>query len=172
MIEYELTYLAKYLPTQLDTTRCKEYVDIYFPASLAHPTLRLRRRGDSYEMTKKTIISGTDSSEMHEATIPLTKEEYAALAQAPGARVHKLRYEHDIAGRTAEIDVFQDELAGLVLIDFEFASTAEKEQFTMPDICLAEVTQEAFVAGGMLAGKSYADIADNLARYSYRKLSV
>lgn len=170
MIEYELTYLAKALPDDLARCPHKDYVDVYLPASAPHPVLRLRKRGDATELTKKTIVSGTDSSEMHEATIILDEAEYRALSQASGKRVHKIRYDCQIAGRHAEVDVFQDELEGLVLIDFEFASSEEKDAFTMPDICLAEVTQEAFVAGGVLAGKSYADLAADLARYGYKKL--
>jgi CYTH domain-containing protein len=172
MIEYELTYLAKTLPPDLATYNGQEYIDIYFPADDPHPVLRLRRRGDKFEMTKKTIISGTDSSEMHEATIELSRAEYDALAAAPGKKVHKLRYEYQIAGSPAEIDVFQDELAGLVLIDFEFSSSEEKATFTMPDMCLADVTQEAFIAGGKLAGRQYADIASELQKYGYHKLAI
>ncbi len=40
----------------------------------------------------------------------------------------------------------------------------------MPDFCLVEVTQEDFVAGGMLCGKSYEDIKADLDRYGYTKL--
>jgi CYTH domain-containing protein len=172
MIEYELTYLAKFLPTDLGAHTSKEYIDIYFPVGEPHPVLRLRRRGNQFEMTKKTIISGTDSSEMHEATIELAQAEYTALAAAPGKKVHKVRYNYEIEGHSAEIDVFQDELAGLVLIDFEFSSSEEKAAFTAPSVCLADVTQEAFVAGGKLAGASYDDIAPDLERYNYHKLSV
>ena len=42
----------------------------------------------------------------------------------------------------------------------------------MPDFCLADVTQEVFIAGGMLCGKCYKDIEDDLARIGYKKLSV
>lgn len=35
---------------------------------------------------------------------------------------------------------------------------------------LAEVTQEKFVAGGILCGKSYEDIKDDFSKYGYKKL--
>ena len=38
----------------------------------------------------------------------------------------------------------------------------------MPDFCLAEVTQEEFIAGGMLCGKSFEDIKDKLEKFGYR----
>ena len=46
----------------------------------------------------------------------------------------------------------------------------EMEEFTLPDFCLAEVTQEEFIAGGMLSGKKYSDIEADLSRYDYVKL--
>jgi len=43
--------------------------------------------------------------------------------------------------------VFEGALAGLVLIDVEFTDEATKEAFVAPSFCLANVTQESFVAG-------------------------
>ena len=41
----------------------------------------------------------------------------------------------------------------------------EKNKFGMPDFCLADVTQEDFIAGGYLAGKGYVDIEKELERF-------
>ena len=76
----------------------------------------------------------------------------------------------NIAGHDAEIDVYGEKLAGLVVADFEFPSEAEKDAFVKPDICLADVTQEEVTAGGYISGKSYDDIAVVLQKYCYRKL--
>ena len=76
-----------------------------------------------------------------------------------------------INGAPAEVDVFTEDLAGLVLIDFEFSTEAEKDDFTPPSIALADVTQEDFIAGGLLAGKTYDTITPELARFCYKKLS-
>ena len=56
------------------------------------------------------------------------------------------------------------------MVDFEFETSEEKESFEMPDFCLADVTQEVFTAGGMICGKSYEDIENDLNRYNYKKL--
>ncbi len=56
------------------------------------------------------------------------------------------------------------------MVDFEFKNLKEKDAFTMPDFCLAEVTQEEFTAGGMLCGKDFADIEENLEKFNYKKL--
>jgi len=69
-----------------------------------------------------------------------------------------------------EVDVFHGSLRGLVLVDIEFKSHKEKNNFTPPPWVLAEVTQENFVAGGMLCGKNYEDISNELKRFGYSKI--
>jgi len=61
-------------------------------------------------------------------------------------------------------------LKGLILVDFEFDKMEEKDSFDMPDFCLVDITQEVFIAGGMLCGKSYEDIEEYLKRFGYIKL--
>lgn len=170
--ELELTYLAKELPSDLATKPSKMLVDIYYPSDDPHPLLRIRQKGDKYEITKKVMASGTDSSHMLEHTIVLSAEEFAALTAAPGKRVAKRRYDFEYQGRKAEIDVFEGELSGLVVVDFEFTDRDDQLSFAMPDFCLADVTQEAFIAGGKLAGKTYADIQPDLDRYGYQQLHI
>ena len=70
----------------------------------------------------------------------------------------------------SKMEQLTGDLAGLVVIDFEFTTEAEKASFSMPDFCLADITQEKFIAGGVLAGKSYTDIESDLQRFSYQKL--
>ena len=170
MIELERTYLAKYLPQGLSNCKSKEIIDIYIPKSSVHPTLRIRKNGSKYEITKKEPVKGNDSSHQREQTIILTESEFIELTHLEGKKVHKVRYCYDYNGRTAEIDVFQGPLKGLVVVDFEFEKIGEKNSFEMPDFCLADVTQEKFIAGGMLCGKSYEDIEDDLKRFNYSEL--
>jgi CYTH domain-containing protein len=170
MIELERTYLAKFFPDGLSACPSREMLDIYLPADSRHPVLRLRKNGDKLEMTKKTMVEGTDSSKMEEQTIQLSLDEYVALAGIEGKRVGKTRHLYEFQGRTAEVDVFDGALSGLVLVDFEFETEAEKDSFMIPEFCLAEVTQEEFIAGGFLAGKSYDDIAPDLARFGYERI--
>lgn len=172
MIELERTYLAKRLPDGLSSCPSREMLDMYLPVSSRHPVLRIRKNGDSLEMSKKTIVEGTDSSKMEEQTIRLSEEEYAAFVGVEGKRVGKTRYLYEIDGRIAEVDVFDGALSGLVLDDFEFETEADKDSFAMPEFCLAEVTQEEFIAGGYLAGKSYDDIAPGLARFGYTRIDM
>lgn len=172
IIEYEKTYLAKYLPTDLQNAPHKDMVDIYLPASADHPKLRIRKNGEKLEITKKHPVTDGDASTQHEFTIPLEHKEYQALQKLPGKRIHKIRYQYPYKDKIAEFDVFQDELKGLVLVDIETSSEEEKANITTPDFCLAEVTNEGFIAGGLLCGKTYDDIKENLKRFDYQKLSL
>lgn len=170
MEELELTFLAKEVPAGVWNAAAREIVDMYIPVSAVHPTLRIRRAGERCEMTKKQPLRAGDASHQLETTVPLTAEEYAAFEYLNAKRVAKTRYYYLYGGVTYEFDVFCDALAGLVLIDVEFDTLEEKKNFVAPDFCLAEVTQEGFTAGGMLAGKSYEDITSDLARFGYKKL--
>ncbi|XLQ19647.1 MAG: hypothetical protein ACKUBY_03580 [Candidatus Moraniibacteriota bacterium] len=171
MIEIEKTYLAKELPQNLGECKFKEIIDVYIPKASVHPSLRLRKDGDNFELTKKELIDEGDHSHAREQTIVLTEKEFDALnQQIKGKRVRKIRYNYDYNGTIVEFDIFQDALKGLILVDVEFESIDEKDNFQMPDFCLADVTEEDFIAGGMVCGKGYQDIADNLNRFEYKKL--
>ena len=167
MEEIELTYLPKGLPDGVTRSFSKELLDIYLPAGADHPTLRVRRSGNTFEITKKQPVQEGDASHQIETTIPLTAEEFADLEKLEGKRVYKTRYYYMENGVDYEVDVFQDALAGLVLVDIEFKTLAEKASFVVPDWLLVEVTQEKFIAGGMLCGKSYGDIEGRLQALGY-----
>ena len=68
-IELERTFLLKNKPKGLNKCKFLEIIDIYLPAKVEHPILRIRKSGDRYAITKKEPISGTDSSEQSEKTI-------------------------------------------------------------------------------------------------------
>lgn len=169
-LELEFTYLAKELPKEINGVTPTKIVDVYIPDTPEHSHLRLRQKGDRYEITKKTPIADGDASEQIEQTIPLTKQEFLSLAACSQKRVVKNRYNVNIDGKLAEVDVFMEQLSGLTLIDFEFDNIEEKASFKAPNIVLADVTQEDFIAGGLLAGKKYADIAAGLNRFNYKKI--
>lgn len=170
MIEREKTYLAKQLPEGLEKCEKKEIYDLYLPKEHPHPKIRIRKNGNKFEITKKKPISGEDASHHHEHTIHLNEAEFNSLKKLPTKDVRKVRYFYPFNGRTAEIDVFQDALKGLVLVDFEFQSKKEMNNFEIPKFCLADVTQEEFIAGGMLCGKSYENIEKELDKFGYKRI--
>jgi len=175
MIELERTYLAKYLPEDLKECESKEIIDIYIPKDIKppkHAPIRLRKKGEHYEITKKEVVDEGDFSKLKEQTILLTEPEFNELSRLEGKKVHKIRYYYPYKNRVAEIDVFQGPLKGLVVVEVEFDDEEEKNSFDMPEFCLVDVTPEDFVAGGMICGKSYEDIEEELKRHGYSKLFV
>ena len=134
-----------------------------------HAPIRMRKFGEKYELTKKRPIDG-DYSKLHEQNISLEENEFKEFLKLEGKKVHKIRYYHDYNGFTAEVDVFQGALKGLIVVEFEFEDEKTKDSFEMPDFCLAEVTTEDFIAGGVICGKSYEDVEKDLRRYNYKKL--
>jgi CYTH domain-containing protein len=169
MEEIELTFLAKNLPEKVFASRSSEVLDIYIPSSLEHPVLRIRKAGERHEITKKEPIAQTDSSHQLETTIPLSQKEYEELSRLEGKRIRKIRYYYNEDGVDYEIDVFKDGLEGLVLVDVEFDSKEKKEKFVAPAWCLIDVTNEDFVAGGMLCGKNYSEIENNIMALEHKK---
>lgn len=169
-LELEKTYLLTKLPPGLKKCKYTEIIDIYIPAFKAHPQIRIRKKGEKAELTKKVPVNN-DASRQTEHTIPLSEDEFEAISAIPGKKVRKLRYYYPVGDKIAEIDIFQDGLSGLVLADFEFSDFDSKDNFKAPDFCLVEITQEEFIGGGRLAGKSYADIEADLNKFNYKKLS-
>ena len=172
MEELELTYLPKYLPDGVSASPAKEMLDIYIPSTAAHSTLRIRKCGAKLEITKKQPIADGDASRQLETTIPLTEDEYSDLVQLPGKRVQKTRFYYQENGVNYEVDVFRNELAGLVLVDVEFDSLEKKSAFIPPPWILVDVTQEKFIAGGMVCGKKYSDLENKLQDLNYKRIEI
>lgn len=171
MIEYEHTYLAKYIPDDLKEHKFVEITDVYFPKEADHSFLRLRKYGDKYEITKKMPVDPNDVSAQKEDTINLTKEEFEALGKAPGKKIHKYRYFYPYQNRIAEFDIFLDDLEGLVVVEIEFNNLEEMKDYPLPDFCLVEATFENFIAAGKLSGSTYNDIKKYLDPLDYKKIS-
>lgn len=172
MVELELTYLAKELPAKLAGCDSKEIIDLYVENGTDHADLRIRKNGDQYELTRKIPVKDGDASAQTETTIPLTAKEFASMQSTRGRKVAKTRYFYAHQGMVAEFNVFSGDLQGLVVVDFEFSSESAKESFVMPDFCLADITQETFIAGGVLAGKTYEDIRIELDQFMYEALHI
>jgi CYTH domain-containing protein len=177
-LERELSYLINELPENLNKFPSKIIEDNYIPREADHPVIRIRRDGDNLFITKKYPkdtadgVGDGDSSHMIEHTIPLSRAEYEALNSCDGRRFKKRRFAYEIDGHKADLDVYLDKLAGLAVIDFEFKSEEEMNSFKKPNFVGADITQDHSLAGGMLCGKSYADITGHLkAKYDYEPIA-
>jgi CYTH domain-containing protein len=173
-IEFEKTYLLKALPDGIEQADSVLIRDVYIPQTADHAHLRLRQKNDKYVITKKCPVNGLggDPTHSYEHTIELIPEEFEALASRSNKDFIKRRYFMKLAGRSVEIDVYGEKLAGLAVVDFEFDSKSEMDAFEMPDCALADVSNEEATAGGYLAGKSIEEIMPQLEKYGYKKLEI
>lgn len=169
-LEIEVTYLAMALPPQLTSYPSTRIDDHYIPAESRHPQIRLRSKDGQYTLTKKQPVHEGDSRIQHEYNTPLSAVEYRALREVPGKAVSKIRYRVPFEAYTAEVDVFQDDLAGLVIVELEFPSAEAMAATAKPPYAGADISNEEFVAGGMLAGKTLAEIQPVLDRLGYQPL--
>ena len=102
MIEHERSFLIKKLPENLEKFPSREIIDIYFPKEAVHPLIRLRKRGEKYESTKKSPIEGNEkcvSKSCKEETIKLSEEEFNEFMKLDGKKLHKIRYDYNYNGK-------------------------------------------------------------------------
>lgn len=52
-LELELTYLAKEIPNEIQNIQPTRIIDLYIPDTVEHAHLRLRQKGEKYEITKR-----------------------------------------------------------------------------------------------------------------------
>jgi len=172
--EIEISYLPKELPAGLlDAIKPVRIVEIYLSnPSVLTTKIRLRQRGSTYELTKKVNLDPANLSVQKEYTIPLTKEEFELFRSAGGRELVKDRYKLPVQDHIAEFDVLRGDLDGFVMIEVEFTSEADRDAFVAPDYFGADITQEDFIAGAYLAGKTYTDIQSHLDRLGYVPINI
>ena len=157
MIEIEKTFLVKTLPQNLSSYKSFKIKQGYISSTA--PVLRIRQKGDKFELTKKLPIKPNDWSSSEEINIPLTKEEFDKLWPLTQKSLQKTRYLIPLSNNLmAELDVFEQKLNGLAWVEVEFSSEEEMNNFQKPDWFGKDITQEDFAANSFLAGKTFEEI--------------
>ncbi len=126
-MEIERKYLVHSLPERLEQYESKQIEQGYL---CTNPVVRIRRSNENYILTYK----GEGLMVREEYNLPLTKEGYEHMRQkADGILIKKTRYLIPLTDRlTIELDVFSDELEGLLLAEVEFETEEEANRFTPP----------------------------------------
>jgi CYTH domain-containing protein len=134
-MEIERKYLLKTIPEHLEQYESKKIAQGYLCTS---PVVRIRRSNDDYYLTYK----GEGLMVREEYNLPLTKEAYEhLLPKIDGLLIAKTRYLIPLSGGlTAELDLFEGELAPLSLVEVEFETEADANAFTAPDWFGEDVT--------------------------------
>jgi CYTH domain-containing protein len=149
-VERERRWLAREVPQALIESS-EAITDLYVSGT----RLRLREAiplGGGPAMRRLTRKADVAADTRLLTSIYLAEDEFALLSGLPGLRIRKTRHRlRPQDGIVVAVDVFEGELAGLLLAEAEFDTPEQLSAFPQPDFCLGEVTDDPRYTGGWLA---------------------
>ena len=144
-MEIERKFTITKLPEDLKSYPCHHIEQGYLSTN---PVVRIRRQDDDYILTYK----GSGMMVRTEYNLPLTKESYEHMKpKADGIVITKKRYNIPLDNYTIELDVFEEDLEGLIIAEVEFPTTEEAESFCPPDWFEKDVTFDKHYHNSYLA---------------------
>ena len=143
-VEIEKKWRVAKLPEDLTRFECIDMEQAYLNT---HPTVRIRRENEEYFLTYKGI---SENDVAHaEYNLPLTREAFEhMLPKSDGRIIKKKRYiiPLDISAEgvplRAELDIFDEPFAPLMIVEVEFPSLEAASSFTPPSWFGEEVTHD------------------------------
>ncbi len=141
-MEIERKFTIRELPDDLDSYPCHLIEQAYLNTD---PVIRVRKEDDIYYLTYK----GSGMLAREEYNLPLNQDAYRHLLdKADGRIITKKRYviplkrfrPNDQKGLSVELDIFEGELAPLIIAEIEFPSKEAAETFVPPEIFSEDVT--------------------------------
>lgn len=163
-VEWERRFLLARFPDDARITCTRHIVDRYIEGT----NLRLRRQDDGedthFKLTQKLREGTTGARQGLITTIYLTEPEFRILEKLPAKLLKKTRYSVPPFG----IDVFEDELRGLVLAEAEFTSAEDAARLELPSYLGREVTEDLRFTGGELVRASRQEMEEWLAEFGIR----
>lgn len=151
-VEYERCFLLREIPADLGGDFFR-ITDVYIIGT----RIRLRRmeRPDGEfvigKLGQKYQGEGQTEYERMMTSIYLNEGEYAVFADMAGETIVKRRYPYPFKGQKYSVDVFEGDLAGLVLCDVEGETLAQIREVKTLSFAVKEVTEDEFFSGGNLA---------------------
>lgn len=136
-MEIERKFLPEEIPYDLTELKSKFIEQGYLNTE---PVVRVRRTDDKYTLTYK----GSGMKERVEYNLPLNESGYNNLIKkADGNIITKRRYLIPLEnGLTGELDVFEGKFDGLIMLEVEFESVEQSDQFVVPKWFGKEVTYD------------------------------
>src|SRR3954470_22168243 len=147
-MEIERKWVLERPPEGLERHPGKRIEQGYVALDDAGAEVRVRRAGGKHTLTVKSA-PGLVRVEEELALEPGQFDSLWALTD--GRRVVKTRYDVALDGLTAEVDIYDGHLAGLVTVEVEFPSEEASEGFRAPDWFGREVTGDKGYANRALA---------------------
>jgi len=165
-LEVERKYLLDQPPAGLLEQGCSWHIiDRY----VIDTRFRLRRMTSPsglhlLKFTQKYRGDGQDETQTTITNMYLNETEYHLLAQLPAREIIKKRYHYDYQNRQYRIDIFEEELAGLILAEIEAERVEDVAGLPIPPFAIAEVTTDLFFTGGNLATSTSKKLKEELAK--------
>jgi CYTH domain-containing protein len=170
-IEEERRFLLKSLPQDmLESDPFIRIIDRYIPET----RLRLRRmkspEGDTItlKLGQKYQPEDFDAQQTIMTNMYLNEAEYQVLRRLGGAQINKRRYPYVFEQQQYSIDVFDRDLAGLVLAEIESRPGVDIAILPFPGFALREVTGDPVFSGANLAGLNGGDLQKILSEYKIK----
>ncbi len=136
-IERERVFLLKELPKDLLEFK---HIDIKIgdvTSSNDVNVLKIRQKGDTYEIIKKEYIS---DQEKREYSVPLNEEEFKLLFPVTKRRHSKKRFFYPLDTYVCEVDIYLEEMEGYARAEVEFDNVDELKAFNPPSWFGEEIT--------------------------------
>jgi CYTH domain-containing protein len=147
-MEIERKFLVDHLPASSDDMRGERIRQGYLIVAEGGIELRIRQKQDRFYQTIKTG-EGLSRTEIE---IELSRGQFDQLwPHTDGRRVGKTRYQVAVGKHTAELDRFEGDLTGLLLVEVEFSSVEDAWRFAPPDWFGVEVTEDSRYKNKQLA---------------------
>lgn len=136
-MEIERKFIPTNLPEDLNQFKHHKIEQAYLNTA---PVVRIRKQDNEYFITYK----GGGMMAREEYNLPLNETSYNhLLTKADGNVITKTRFLipiHD--GLTAELDIFEGKFAGMLLVEVEFNSIEQADNFVPPEWFGADVTND------------------------------
>jgi CYTH domain-containing protein len=162
-VERERRFLLAGPPSASTVTASRRITDRYLPGT----RLRLRRVDHldngtcEFKLTQKVPAGRPGFVQGLITNTYLSAAEYDLLASLPADVLRKTRLSVPPLG----IDVFDPPLHGLVMADVEFSTDQAALSFPLPQVAIAEVTDDTRFTGGTLVRTRRHDLLAWLAEY-------
>lgn len=164
-IEQERRYLPLGRVDEISPTRILHIQDRYVHGS----TLRLRRVDEEgkppvFKMGQKIRVGGEYPLKIAHTTLYLSESEFELLGGLTTTQLQKRRSIFYFGDWQISLDEFEDELAGLLLVEVDLGSS-DAEHPSLPFRELIDVTHDERFSGGRLARTSSSDLQSVLTEY-------
>ena len=150
-MEIERKYLIRELPERLEQYPCRQIEQGYLNTD---PVVRIRRTDEQYTLTYK----GKGFMVREEYNLPLNRNAFLHLREKiDGILIKKRRYLIPFETYTIELDVFEGELAPLLLAEVEFETEDEANAFVPPSWFGEDVTFSSAYHNSTLSGRTLSE---------------